>query len=125
VNKSSEDAITVAIRPRIILSDVLSSVVKGPKFRPQTSKGVVEKCEGLEILAAEFFLDLQKKGPNFFKTHGSGVIWEYSEMNKFSTQLYAHILLQFFSFHNIICSGQQVSMGGRIFFLFDNLAGKF
>jgi hypothetical protein len=32
------------------------------EYRPQTSKGAVKKCEGLEILVAEFFLDLHKKG---------------------------------------------------------------
>jgi hypothetical protein len=56
----------------------INSVAKGPKFRPLTSRGAVKKCEGPEILAAEFFLDSKKraeKGPNFFKTHGSGVIW--------------------------------------------------
>jgi hypothetical protein len=93
---------------------------QGGEISAAKLKGAVKKCEGQEILAAEFFLDLQKraeKGPNVFKTHGSGVIWKYLEMNTFSTQLYAHILLQFFSFQHIISPRQHVFMEGRIFFL--------
>jgi hypothetical protein len=41
--------------------EVLISVAKGPKFRPQTPKGAAKKSEGPEKLAAEFLPDFHKK----------------------------------------------------------------
>jgi hypothetical protein len=41
---------------------VLASVAKGPKFRPQNSKGALQKFVRPEILAAEFSLNMPKKG---------------------------------------------------------------
>jgi hypothetical protein len=95
----------------------LLSVAKGPKFRPHNSKGAAIKAEGLEKLATKFLIDLHKKGPNFFKTLVPWIICGSSEMNKFLTQLYPYILLQFFSFWLIISSRKQVFHVGRIIFL--------
>jgi hypothetical protein len=39
-----------------------SSVAKGPIFRPQNSKGAPQKCVWPEKLAAEFSLNMPKKG---------------------------------------------------------------
>jgi hypothetical protein len=50
---------------------VVSSVAKGPIFRPQNLKGAVKKSEGPEKLAAEFLPNFPKKarkGAEFFKT---------------------------------------------------------
>jgi hypothetical protein len=38
------------------------SVAKGPKFRPQNSKGAPQKCVWPEKLAAEFSFNMPKKG---------------------------------------------------------------
>jgi hypothetical protein len=46
----------------------LTSVAKGPKFRPQNTKGAEKNCVGLGKSGAEFLADLSKKGrkgPNF------------------------------------------------------------
>jgi hypothetical protein len=45
-----------------------TSVAKGPKFRPQTTKGAEKDCVGLGKSAAELLANLSKraeKGPNF------------------------------------------------------------
>jgi hypothetical protein len=49
-----------------------TSVAKGPKFRPHNPKGASKKAEGPEKLAAEFILDLHKKGRTFSRplSHG-------------------------------------------------------
>jgi hypothetical protein len=44
-----------------------NSVAKGPKFRPQNSKADLQKFVRSEKLAAEFSLNLPKKGPNYFE----------------------------------------------------------
>jgi hypothetical protein len=38
------------------------SVAKGPKFRPQNSKGAIQKFVRPEKLAAEFSINMPKKG---------------------------------------------------------------
>jgi hypothetical protein len=40
----------------------LSSVAKGPKFRPQNTKGAEKNCVGPGKSATEFMADLSKKG---------------------------------------------------------------
>jgi hypothetical protein len=45
-----------------LLQQQWSSVAKGPKFRPQNSKGALQKFVRPEKLAAEFSPDLPKKG---------------------------------------------------------------
>jgi hypothetical protein len=96
----SKDVVCQAIQSVI-------SVAKGPKVRPQTSKRAAKSCEGPEILAAEFLLDLQKraeKGPNFFKTLGSrGNLGIFRDEHIFNP---THILFHFFSFQHIISSRQ-------------------
>jgi anthranilate/para-aminobenzoate synthase component II len=40
----------------------MTSVAKGPKFRPQTTKGVEKNCVGPGKSAAELLANLSKKG---------------------------------------------------------------
>jgi hypothetical protein len=44
---------------------ISARVAKGPKFRPQNSKGALQKFVWPEKLTAEFSLNMPKKGPNF------------------------------------------------------------
>jgi hypothetical protein len=41
--------------------NIKSSVAKGPKFRPQNTKGAEKNCVGPEKSGAEFLPDLTKK----------------------------------------------------------------
>jgi hypothetical protein len=85
-----------------LLSPCTVSVAKEPKFRPKNPRKTTNKFEGPEKLAAEFLSVLQKrteKGPNFFKTLVSGIIYGSSEMKVFLSKLYLH--LQFISFQLI------------------------
>jgi hypothetical protein len=41
---------------------MFSSVAKGPKFRPQNTKGAAKNSMGPEKSGAEFSADLSKKG---------------------------------------------------------------
>jgi hypothetical protein len=43
-------------------SSVIDSVTKGPKFRPQNTKGAERNCLGLEKSGVEYLPDLSKKG---------------------------------------------------------------
>jgi hypothetical protein len=45
-----------------VLRVLHSSVAKGPKFRPQNTKGAEKNCVGPEKSGAEFLPDLTKKG---------------------------------------------------------------
>jgi hypothetical protein len=45
-----------------ILRSVFGSVAKGPKFRPQSTKGAEKNCLGPGKSGAEFLADLSKKG---------------------------------------------------------------
>jgi hypothetical protein len=40
----------------------ISSVAKGPKFRPQNTKGAEKNCVGAGKFGAEVLADLSKKG---------------------------------------------------------------
>jgi hypothetical protein len=54
----------------IFINGAEASVAKGPKFRPQNSKGALQKFVRPEKLAAEVSLNMPKraeKGPNFFE----------------------------------------------------------
>jgi hypothetical protein len=78
------------VRVAFVSERVPDSVAKGPKFRPQNSKGALQKFVRPEKLAAEFSLDLPKKGrkgaekgPNFLEEY-----YSYKKSAKSTLHLY-------------------------------------
>jgi hypothetical protein len=97
----------------------LALLPRGRNFGRRTQKGPLKKLRGRKNWRPNFYriyIKRAEKGPNFFKTFVQWIICESSEMNKFSIQLYHHIILQFISFQLIFPSRKQISMWGRIFF---------
>jgi hypothetical protein len=85
-----------------------SVLPRGRNFGRRTKKnpkGAAEKSAKKRICQKRV-----EKGPNFLKTHVSGIFCKSSEMNAFLSLLYSYIFLQFVSFWFIFFFQKQAFM---------------